>query len=102
MLLTSEGTSSAANIARQCFLYKHFEWEPKNTSTYSCSQCNFAFHVDCFSIFHNHYEFKNSDPDLFKRIDDIKKGLKGKRAKTINCSISFDRAVKRFKEDSQL
>lgn len=53
----------------QCYLCKHLRADGKRSSSiYSCSACQHAFHVNCFTMFHHYNELRQDRPELFQAI----------------------------------
>lgn len=75
-----------------CFLCKRVT-RRKRKAVYFCSECKYAFHVNCFAFFHHNERLRESRPSLDAEIRGIKDrgSCSGSRGRTnkVHLDISF-------------
>lgn len=90
----------------QCYLCKHLRTDGKRSSSiYSCSACQHAFHVNCFTMYHYYDKLRQDKPELFQEIRKLHvshgRGQGKRRDRKFKRTVTFSSAKLPFDSERQ-
>lgn len=90
----------------QCYLCKHLRTDGKRSSSiYSCSACQHAFHVNCFTMYHYYDKLRQDKPELFQAIKTLHvshgRGQGKRRDRKFKRTVTFSSAKLPFDPKQQ-